>query len=251
MLASIHESVMPHMPDPKKLIDFLTDSYNIGGVISLLALNGLFVLIHQHNLDYPDFYTKLYALLDYEVFHVKYCTRFFRLLDVFLTSTHLPSYLVAAFIKRVARLVLTAPPSGIIMAIPFICNLMKRHPSCQLLIHRAVKECKTMDCDPYLMDEVDPSKSCALESSLWEIQTMKSHYFPKVSSLVSLLEGSLKKVEHDMEKYMDHSYDKLFEQIMRQTSTTNADCGVLLSPKQPKSLSKLCATEDEEPIWTW
>jgi U3 small nucleolar RNA-associated protein 19 len=131
------------MPDPKKLIDFLTDSYNIGGVISLLALNGLFVLIHQHNLDYPDFYTKLYALLDYEVFHVKYCTRFFRLLDVFLTSTHLPSYLVAAFIKRVARLVLTAPPSGIIMAIPFICNLMKRHPSCQLLIHRAVKECKT------------------------------------------------------------------------------------------------------------
>jgi len=58
-----------------------------GGAISLLALNGLFVLIHQHNLEYPDFYRKLYGLLDPSVFHIKYRARFFHLADLFLSSS--------------------------------------------------------------------------------------------------------------------------------------------------------------------
>ena len=37
------------------LMDFLTDSYNVGGVISILALHGLFVLINQHHLCAPRF----------------------------------------------------------------------------------------------------------------------------------------------------------------------------------------------------
>ncbi len=37
--------------------------------------------------DYPDFYNKLYALLEPSVFHVKYRARFFFLTDLFLTST--------------------------------------------------------------------------------------------------------------------------------------------------------------------
>lgn len=36
--------------------------------------------------DYPNFYQKLYALLDRHVMHVKYRARFFRLLDTFLAS---------------------------------------------------------------------------------------------------------------------------------------------------------------------
>ena len=35
--------------------------------------------------------------------HVKYRARFFHLSDLFLSSTHLPEYLVAAFVKRLAR----------------------------------------------------------------------------------------------------------------------------------------------------
>merc|ERR1712106_450447 len=60
--------------------------------------------------------------------HVKYMARFFHLADIFLTSTHLPAYLVAAFTKRLARLCLTAPSTSIPMAIRFIHNLMFRHP---------------------------------------------------------------------------------------------------------------------------
>ena len=36
---------------------------------------------------YPDFYTKLYALFETSVFHVKYRSRFFHLADLFLSST--------------------------------------------------------------------------------------------------------------------------------------------------------------------
>ena len=32
------------------LLDFLRDSYDVGGAISVLALEGVFVLIYRHNL---------------------------------------------------------------------------------------------------------------------------------------------------------------------------------------------------------
>ncbi|XP_067910723.1 nucleolar complex protein 4 homolog isoform X4 [Heterodontus francisci] len=136
VLVILHESILPHMSKPTLMIDFLTAAYEIGGAISLLALNGLFYLIHHHNLEYPDFYKKLYSLLDPTVLHVKYRARFLHLLDLFLSSSHLPAYLVAAFSKRLSRLSLTSPPQALLMIIPFICNLIRRHPSCKPLIHR-------------------------------------------------------------------------------------------------------------------
>ncbi|XP_067910722.1 nucleolar complex protein 4 homolog isoform X3 [Heterodontus francisci] len=50
VLVILHESILPHMSKPTLMIDFLTAAYEIGGAISLLALNGLFYLIHHHNL---------------------------------------------------------------------------------------------------------------------------------------------------------------------------------------------------------
>lgn len=37
--------------------------------------------------EYPDFYQKLYGLLDPSIFHVKYRARFFHLADLFLSSS--------------------------------------------------------------------------------------------------------------------------------------------------------------------
>lgn len=45
-------------------------------------------LVHSHtHREYPDFYRKLYGLLDPSVFHVKYRARFFHLADLFLSSS--------------------------------------------------------------------------------------------------------------------------------------------------------------------
>ena len=50
--------------------------------------------------------------------------------------SHLPGYLVAAFIKKLSRLSLTAPPHGLTLILPFIYNLVNRHPNCKALLHR-------------------------------------------------------------------------------------------------------------------
>uniref|UniRef100_A0A674C6X2 Nucleolar complex associated 4 homolog n=1 Tax=Salmo trutta TaxID=8032 RepID=A0A674C6X2_SALTR len=210
VLVILHDSILPHISNPTVMIDFLTAAYDVGGAISLLALNGLFVLIHQHNLDYPDFYKKLYSLLEPSVFHVKYRARFFHLANLFLSSTHLPVYLVAAFAKRLSRLALTAPPAALLMVLPFICNLIRRHPACRVLIHQP-KACD----DPYLMEEEDPSQCHALESSLWELQTLQKHYHPDVAKAAMAINKPLSQQEDDISELLELSTYELMERDLK------------------------------------
>uniref|UniRef100_A0A8D3C124 CCAAT-binding factor domain-containing protein n=1 Tax=Scophthalmus maximus TaxID=52904 RepID=A0A8D3C124_SCOMX len=214
VLVILHDSILPHMSKPTLMIDFLTAAYEVGGAISLLALNGLFVLIHQHNLDYPDFYKKLYNLLEPSIFHVKYKARFFHLANIFLSSSHLPVYLVAAFAKRLARLALTAPPAALLIVLPFIYNLIRRHPSCRVLIHKP----KPLE-DPYLMDEEDPAQCCALESSLWEVKTLQKHYHPDVAKAAMLINKPLSEQEEDISEVLELTVFELMERDLKQTQT--------------------------------
>ncbi|KAI9595054.1 CBF/Mak21 family-domain-containing protein [Syncephalis fuscata] len=218
ILLIMHKRLIPFMAQPTLLMDFLTDSYNAGGAISLLALNGLFTLIHKHKLEYPDFYKKLYALFDRNLMHVKYRARFFRLAAIFLASTHLPAYLAAAFIKRMARLTLSAPPSGIAIIIPFIYNLLRQHPSCIVLIHRIpgqdeqeVSTISGLDADPYNYNEEDPAKCQAIHSSLWEIQALDNHYYANVGTLSQIFSQHFNKPSYDLEDFVDHTYSTLFD----------------------------------------
>ncbi|XP_054612330.1 nucleolar complex protein 4 homolog [Dunckerocampus dactyliophorus] len=218
ILVILHDSILPHMSTPTLMIDFLTAAYDVGGAISLLALNGLFVLIHQHNLDYPDFYKKLYNLLDPSVFHVKYRARFFHLANIFLSSSHLPLYLVAAFAKRLARLALTAPPTALLIVLPFIYNLIRRHPSCRVLIHKPSSGEEPLK-DPYLMDEEDPAHCCASESSLWEIKTLQRHYHPDVAKTAMLINKPLSEQEDDISELLETTTHELMERDLKQKST--------------------------------
>ncbi|XP_068064845.1 nucleolar complex protein 4 homolog [Anomalospiza imberbis] len=215
VLVILHDSVLPYMNEPTLMMDFLTVAYGIGGAISLLALNGLFILIHQHNLEYPDFYKKLYSLLDPSIYHVKYRARFFHLTNLFLSSLHLPAYLVAAFIKRLARLALTAPPEALLMIIPFICNLFRRHPACKVLLHRPGGPAD-MSEDPYIMEEKEPSESRALQSSLWEIQSLQNHYHPDVAKAAAVLNQSLSEMEDDISGLLELSASELFDKEVKK-----------------------------------
>ncbi|XP_066466189.1 nucleolar complex protein 4 homolog isoform X2 [Tiliqua scincoides] len=219
VLVILHDSILPHMNEPTLMIDFLTVAYDVGGAISLLALNGLFVLMLHHNLEYPDFYKKLYSLLDPSVFHVKYRARFFRLLDLFLSSSHLPAYLVAAFAKRLGRLSLTAPPDALLMVIPFICNLLRRHPSCKVLLHRPRGPEDLLE-DPYRMAEEEPSESKALESSLWELKTLQSHYHPDVAKAASVINTSLSEMEDDIAELLELTSYEIFDRDLKKEVAT-------------------------------
>ena len=50
VLVVLHRLVLPHLPEPVVLMDFLADCCDHGGTVALLALNGLFTLITKFNL---------------------------------------------------------------------------------------------------------------------------------------------------------------------------------------------------------
>jgi U3 small nucleolar RNA-associated protein 19 len=204
------------------LTDFLTDSFNAGGSTALLALSGIFYLITKKNIDYPDFYTKLYSLLDEDVLHSKHRSRFFRLLDSCMASTHLPAAMVASFIKRFARLSLQAPPGAIVWIVPWTYNMLKSHPTCSFMLHRAYHpvhaiyaqnpdyEASGMD-DLFDPIEADPMLTRAIESSLWELETLSTHYHPNVATLAKIIGEQFTKREYQLEDFLDHSYASLID----------------------------------------
>ena len=208
ILELMSHRIAPWFLKAELLMDFLTDSFNVGGSTSLLSLSGLFYLIQHNNLDYPQFYQKLYSLLDSNVLYSKHRSRFFRLLDTFLASTHLPAALVASFVKRLARLSLFAPPSGIVVVVPCIYNLLKSHPNCTFMIHNdsEVDQDEETWGDSFRQEESDPTKTGALESSLWEIQMLQSHYHPNVATIAKIISEQFTKQAYNLEDFLDHSY---------------------------------------------
>ncbi|GMP93477.1 hypothetical protein CsSME_00043287 [Camellia sinensis var. sinensis] len=138
VLVTLHQAVIPYLSNPIMLCDFLTRSYDIGGVISVMALSSLYILMTQHGLEYPNFYEKVFALLVPSIFMAKHRAKFFELLDSCLKSPLLPAYLAAAFAKKLSRLSLSVPPSGALVIIALIHNLLRRHPSINCLVHREV-----------------------------------------------------------------------------------------------------------------
>lgn len=195
----------------------------------MLALNSLFILVQEHNLDYPEFFPRLYALLDHNVLSTKYRSRFFRLLHVFLGSSLLSSSLVSAFLKRLARLCLLAPPSGILIVLPLIYNLFRVHPSCIRLIHcgeggdvmegfglsfhwNVTQNNSLKQTDPYNPKEPNPEASGADQSYLWELVSLQSHYHPSVATLAKIFSQPLTAPAYDLEDFLDLTYDDLIQQ---------------------------------------
>ncbi|KAI5434528.1 Maturation and nuclear export of 40S ribosomal subunits interacting protein, variant 2 [Lathyrus oleraceus] len=205
VLVNLHQAVIPHLSNPIMLCDFLTKSYDVGGVVSVMALNSLYVLMTQYGLEYPNFYVKLYALLVPSIFMAKHRARFFQLLDSCLKSPLLPAYLAASFAKKLGRLLLSVPPSGALVITALVHNILRRHPSINCLVHRedddedsdqrtdevtasnldnaetGSKPLQKSGIDYFNIEETDPMKSGAMRSSLWEIDTVRHHYCPPVS----------------------------------------------------------------------
>ncbi|CAH9072169.1 unnamed protein product [Cuscuta europaea] len=234
VLVSLHQAVIPYLSNPTMLCDFLTRSYDIGGVISVMALSSLFILMTQHGIEYPKFYDKLYALLDPSVFMAKHRAKFFQLLDSCLKSPLLPAYLAAAFCKKLSRLSLSVPPSGALVITALIHNLLRRHPSINCLVHQddvnqmaeenSGEERETpvsgLGIDHFDEEETDPLKANAMRSSLWEIDTLRHHYCPPVSRFVLSLENDLtvraKTTEIAIKDFSSASYATIFGDEIRR-----------------------------------
>mmetsp|Transcript_8253 Transcript_8253/g.24903 ORF Transcript_8253/g.24903 Transcript_8253/m.24903 type:complete len:158 (-) Transcript_8253:592-1065(-) len=121
-----------------------------------------------------------------------------------------------------ARLALSAPPAGAMIAVAFIHNLIRRHPSCMVLLDRAPgaaadsAEASGAGEDVFDEHEQDPSKCRAVESSLWEVLRLRNHYCPQVSALCTVLDKDLidrqRTNEVDLDVLLSTSYSALFKQ---------------------------------------
>ncbi|XP_049311373.1 nucleolar complex protein 4 homolog A isoform X1 [Bactrocera dorsalis] len=248
MLIILLERILPHLEKPILLTDFLMDSLDCGGPVSLLALQGIFTLIQKHNITYPNIYEKLYSMFEPEIFHTKFKARLFYLADIFLSSTHLPENLVAAFVKRLARLSLIAPPQDSIIILHFIGNLILRHAGLKRLIcaQAAIEGMpnllKNFYCvyisfkllvsrDPFIMEERDPTKSNALDSSLWEVVSLQRHAIPAVANAARFISQPLPTTEWDLSSVLELKEDDIFDQEIAKKSKQYA-----LAFERPQSL---------------
>ncbi|KOX79371.1 Nucleolar complex protein 4 like protein B [Melipona quadrifasciata] len=236
LLIVLLERVLPHLEKPVLLTDFLMDSLDADGPIGLLALQGVFLLVTKHNLEYPNIFTKLYSMFEPEIFHTKYKARLFYLSDLFLSSTHLPEALVAAFAKRLARLTLVAPPEDILVILLFVGNLLLRHPGLKRLIDHPqegeISEENNGAGDPFLMEERDPLLSNALLSSLWEIKALQYHIVPSIASAARFIREPLPSVEYDIVSALERTGDHLFDNELK-----NKVKDIMLTFERPNSMA--------------
>ncbi|KAF8311012.1 CBF-domain-containing protein [Clavulina sp. PMI_390] len=189
-----------------KLMDWISGSVAYGGSVGILALRLMYKLLVLFNLDYPDFYTRLYGYLDSNCFHSKHSSQFLRLLAEFLQSTHIPTNLLASFVKRLSRMSLTAPPSVLVVIIPLVYNTLHLHPQLMALIHNPAN----MITDPFDPEEVSPYTTNALSSSLWELVSLCNHQNGVVASLAQIFSGTFSRQPFVLNDFLDQSYNTLF-----------------------------------------
>lgn len=60
--------------------------------------------------------------------------------------------------------------------------------------------------DPFDFEEKNPYECHALESSLWEVQTLAQHYYANVSTLAKIFSEKFLKPKYNLEDFMDHTY---------------------------------------------
>jgi U3 small nucleolar RNA-associated protein 19 len=92
--------VLAALDQPHLLTDMYVRAFAAPAPYNLVALNGMFTLIHEHNVyvaralgrtdtyrNYPDFYTTVYQMIQPEVCYSPHREKFFQLLNLLLSST--------------------------------------------------------------------------------------------------------------------------------------------------------------------
>lgn len=238
LLSCLAADVLPHLTNPLTVSDYLTGCFAAGGLVAVLSLQGIFVLMLDHGLEYPAFYQQLYSLMTPSAFSSRYRYTLFRLVNICLTSPMIPAYITAAFIKRTARVALLSPTPTLYFAMPFLRQLLQRHPNCLALIHRTTAHAtlpaeglttpeetaaaeKVAELfhgvDPYLLQEPNLEKCNAMSSTLWELAILEKHYLPAVPLMVSAFASP---AEDNTPLRFDKTYARMFtSEVTKELST--------------------------------
>ncbi|PXF45237.1 Nucleolar complex protein 4-like [Gracilariopsis chorda] len=234
ILGRIPSELIPMMPNPLQLSDFLSTSFSSNDLkTSVASLDGLFFLISKHGLDYPLFYQKLYGMLREDVFReAEDPKRFMDLVALLLLRGALvPGNTLAAFIKRLVRRALCWPTCHALWSLRLALDIMRKHPSTSFLVHRTVNLFDDVNDpqqkvnDPFNDSELDPQASRAEQSSLWELLILRKHVSPAMSRLVCAFDRDARErpapPPGELSDYAGIGFKDIFQaEVHRKTKTS-------------------------------
>ena len=64
--------------------------------------------------------------------------------------------------------------------------------------------------DPFNFDEENPEEAGALESSLWEMDSLKNHFHHGVATLAQIFSEAMNKPNYQLEDFLDHTYSTVY-----------------------------------------
>lgn len=223
-LIFIDKFALQHFAQPLELADFLIGSFEMGGIISLCSLSPLYVLMAKCNLEYRNFYHQLYKLLTPAVTYANHRAQFLFWCDLFLTSSHISAAIVASFVKKLARLAIDSQPDTISIVLPFIGNLLIRHPTIQTMMVR-FQQTDPMS-DPFEPEETNPEVTKAIDSCLWELSLLQEHFVPSIATIAKQIATDLPKYEWNLSEV----FETTLEDVMEKEAKTLAETKFTYDP---------------------
>lgn len=163
------------------------------------------LMLQYYPIRNPDkeetIYDEVYCILNENLLLKSYRFKVFLFLNTFLSSTKVPAYVIAAYLKRLSRLTLDAKPRTLFTVLGIVENLMLSHPVLQVLRNRVDDKAREMELasdmctirswlesDPFDTEEItDLKRTNAMDSSIWELMPLRYHRHPKVRRAASFL----------------------------------------------------------------
>jgi hypothetical protein len=100
--------------------------------------------------------------------------------------------------------------------VPWFYNVFKKHPLTTFMLHRVPRTKEERDLlesegleDPFLPDEEDPMETHAIDSCIWEIVQLQTHYHPNVATIAKIVSEQFTKQSYGLEDFLDHSYSSV------------------------------------------
>jgi len=158
-------------------------------------------------------FDEVYTMVNESILKKTYKFRLFYFIDVFLSSTKVPAYVTAAYLKRLARLTLEAKPKSLVAILRIVNNLFVRHPLLVSLRDRVDEKARELEtksetctlrqwlqADPFDVEErVNLKATNAMESCIWELMPLRYHDHPKVAKEACFLsEKNIPEIECDL-----------------------------------------------------
>lgn len=159
-------------------------------------------------------FDELYCILDNSLLRKSYKFRIFYFLNIFLSSTKVPAYIIAAYMKKLARLTLEAKPRSLVAILRIISNLFLRHPILIILRDRVDDKAREyelqsdtctlrswLEDDPFDANQVRDLKATnAMDSCIWELMPLRYHEHPRVAKAANFLgDTSVPEMECDLD----------------------------------------------------